>query len=166
MRSLTRFAIGIGVATIGVVSILRPVPVQGDAPVAVLAHDSSDVAKVVSDFHNALATGDSAAALRLLAPDAVVLESGGIESRSEYRSHHLPGDIGFARAVKSVRGPFRVIVEGSTAWTVSTSTTEGSFNGRAINSVGAESMVLSKSVAGWRIRSIHWSSRNRRPPTT
>ena len=39
---------------------------------------------------------------------------------------------------------------------------QGQFNGRAVNSTGAELMVLTKSGAGWLIRAIHWSSRNRR----
>lgn len=124
--------------------------------------DSAAVAKVVDDFHSALSKGDSSAALALLATDAVVLESGGLESRSEYRSHHLPEDIKFTRAVASQRGPTHVRVEGPTAWTFGTSVTQGAFSGRTINSVGAESMVLSKQNGAWRIRSIHWSSRNRR----
>ncbi len=125
--------------------------------------DSSAVVTAVNTYHDALSRGDSARALTILADDAVVLESGGVESRSEYRSHHLSSDIAFAKAVKSDRSPLTVIVDGNTAWTAGTSTTVGQFNGRAINSVGAESMVLTKTPDGWKIRSIHWSSRNRRP---
>lgn len=58
-------------------------------------------------YHAALASGDSLAALALLADDVVVLESGSAESRSEYRSHHLASDIAFAQAVESVRSPVR-----------------------------------------------------------
>ena len=74
------------------------------------ASDSAAVVATVGRFHAALAAGDSAAALALLAPDVTILESGGVETRDEYRSHHLPGDIAFARAVKSERGPMRVTV--------------------------------------------------------
>lgn len=131
-----------------------------------MAHaDSVAVVKVVNDFQNALSTGDSTKALSVLANDAVILESGGVEPRSEYRSHHLPEDIKFAKAVASKRGPLQVKMEGSVAWTFVTSTAQGEFNGRPIDSSGAESMVLTKSPRGWRIRSIHWSSRNRRPST-
>jgi hypothetical protein len=59
-----------------------------------------DVARTVEQYHRALAAGDSTAALTLLAPDAVILESGGVETRDEYRGHHLPGDVAFARAVR------------------------------------------------------------------
>ena len=41
--------------------------------------DSAAVAAVVGGFHDALARGDSAAALALLAPDVRILESGGVE---------------------------------------------------------------------------------------
>lgn len=124
--------------------------------------DSAAVVRVVMEYHDALARGDSAAALRLLAPDAVILESGGLETRDEYRSHHLPGDIGFASAVPSERGAIRVTIQGEVAWAVSTSITQGTFRDRTINSSGAELMVLTRTGATWQIRAIHWSSRARR----
>jgi uncharacterized GH25 family protein/ketosteroid isomerase-like protein len=127
------------------------------------SRDSADVAATVQAYDRALSTGDSTAALALLAPDAVILESGGIETREEYRSHHLPGDIAFARAVPSQGGPVSVRVRGDVAWAWSTSTTQGEFRGRQINSSGAELMVLTRTAAGWKISAIHWSSRTRRP---
>lgn len=126
------------------------------------ASDSAAVAATVERYHHSLALGDSAAALALLAPDAVILESGGVETRAEYRSHHLPADIAFARGVPSQRGPIRVRVQGDAAWATSTSTTQGEFRGRAVNSAGAELMVLTRTRDGWRIAAIHWSSRTRR----
>lgn len=124
--------------------------------------DSAAVAKVVNEFHRALSSGDSAAALALLSPDGVVLESGGIETMSEYRSHHLPSDIEFAQAVKSERSALNVSVLGQTAWTRASTVSQGTFRGRPVNSSGAESMVLIKNSRGWQIVSIHWSSRTRR----
>ena len=127
------------------------------------ASDSAAVGGVVAKFHEALAAGDSASALRLLAEDVTVLESGGVETRAEYRSHHLPSDIGFARAIRSQRGAVHVRVRGDVAWTTAASTTQGEMNGRAINSGGAELMVLVRTPDGWKISAIHWSSRNKRP---
>ena len=124
--------------------------------------DSAAVAAAVHRFHDALATGDSAAALSLLTPDVRILESGGMEDRAEYRSHHLGSDIAFARAIQSQRSPVEVRVHGDVAWATSTSTTQGTFRDRAINSAGAELMVLVRTDDGWRIAAIHWSSRNRR----
>jgi ketosteroid isomerase-like protein len=127
------------------------------------AGDSAAVAATVDRFHAAVVAGDSALALSLLAADAVVLESGGIETRDEFRSHHLAADIAFAQAVKSERGPMRVVVRGDAAWVTSVSTTTGEYRGRQVNSSGAELMVLSRTPQGWRIAAIHWSSRTRRP---
>ena len=123
--------------------------------------DSSAVAAAVNGFHEALGAGDSLRALALLANDVVILESGEMETRAEYRSHHLSADIAFTKAVKSVQGTLKITISGNTAWAVSTSTTQGEYKGRKINSVGAESMVLTRSKQGWMIRSIHWSSRSK-----
>ena len=128
---------------------------------AQVAGDSIAVAGVVQRYHRALVTSDSAAALALLAPDAVILESGGLESRQEYRSHHFPADIAFARSVKTTRSPVRVTVRGDVAWTSATSSTRGSYQGKALNSAGAESMVLIRGRDGWTITAIHWSSHDR-----
>lgn len=125
--------------------------------------DSAQVVAAVERYHDALARGDSVAALALLAPDATILESGGVETVEQYRSHHLPGDIAFARAVPRTRGPMRVVVNGDVAWASSTSVTEGTFRDRPINSAGAELMVLERAASGWRIVAIHWSSRRRAP---
>ncbi len=124
--------------------------------------DSADVAQVVMAFHAALANGDSAAVMALLATDAVIQESGGVELRAEYQQHHLPGDIRFARAVPGVRSAQRVVVIGDAAWSSSTSVTKGTYRDRVINSVGAELMILSRQGNSWRIRAIHWSSRTPR----
>lgn len=126
--------------------------------------DHQAVLATVKAFHDALALGDSLAALRLLADDVAVVESGGLETRAEYRDHHLPGDIAFARAVPSARAEPVVIVQGDVAWVVGTSRTTGTYRDRPVNSAGAELMVLTRTPDGWRIRAVHWSSRNIRTP--
>ena len=135
---------------------------QGHAGHHAAPADSAEVAATVERFHRALASADSAAALALLTPDVEILESGGVEDRAEYRSHHLGADIEFARGVPSRRTPTKVRVHGDVAWATSTSTAEGTFRGRAVNSAGAELMVLVRTPQGWRIAAIHWSSRTRR----
>ena len=123
--------------------------------------DREAAAKVVQTYHEALAGGDEKAAMQLLAADAVILEGGGLETREEYLSHHLTDDIRFAQAVPSRRSPVQVTVNGDVAWATSTSETQGSFRNRAIDIVGAELMVLTRTDTGWVIRAIHWSSRPR-----
>lgn len=124
--------------------------------------DSAGALAAVTRFHAALAAGDSTGALSLLSNDVMILESGGVETRDEYRSHHLPGDMAFAQAIKSDRLVRRVTVRGDVAWVTGTSTTTGDYRGRAVNSAGAELVVLVRTPQGWRISAVHWSSRTRR----
>lgn len=133
------------------------------APLTHLATDSAAVARIVARFRDAITAGDSATALSLLSPDALVLESGDVETFAQYRSQHLGADIAFARAVPGVHSAVLVRVAGSAAWVTSTSVTQGTFQGRAINSAGAELMVLTRPTAAapWLIRAIHWSSHKR-----
>lgn len=121
--------------------------------------DSAAVAAVISAYHAALQAGDSAKALDLLASDVVVMESGGVETREEYRAHHLPADMNFAKAVPASREQRRIIVLGDVAWAIGTSRTSGRYRDRDVDSAGAELMVLSREASGWKIRAIHWSSR-------
>lgn len=123
--------------------------------------DSADAVAVLQRFYDALEKGDSTTALSLLTADVTILESGGIETLAEYRSHHLAADIEFAKAVPSKRTVVSVSVVGGAAWVSSTSITQGQNNGRAVNSAGAELIVLKKVGADWKISAIHWSSRRR-----
>lgn len=132
-----------------------------EVPAQSPAADSTAVMATVRAFHQALAAGDSVGALRLLAADAVILESGGRESRDEYAAHHLAEDIAFARAVPSQPGPLQITVSGDVAWASSTSVIQGSYGNRTIDRAGTELMVLSRTATGWEIRVIHWSSRPR-----
>ena len=122
--------------------------------------DSLAVVGVVDQYQRALSDGDTMTVVSLLANDAMILESGDVETRDEYRSHHLPMDIEFARAVPSIRGPVRVLRQGDAAWAISTSKTQGGvYRGRTVDSQGAELIVLTKEVHHWKIRVIHWSTR-------
>lgn len=128
----------------------------------VQAQTEAEVAAVVDAYHTALAAGDSTTALSLLADDVVILESGGLETKAQYRSGHLSGDMRFAQAVPRERSDITVEIQGDVAWAWSTSVTEGRMGEREINSQGAELMVLARMGGDWRIRAIHWSSRPRR----
>ena len=165
-RQARRRAIGFVTALVITPLVLRAQSAPDPVGAAMEAHDrarsdSAAVVAVIHAFHAALAAGDSARALAMLSPDVIVLESGGMETRAEYRSHHLASDIEFARAVKDVRGPMSVVVRGDAAWAWSTSDSRGQFRGRPVSSTGAELMVLERHADGWRIAAIHWSSRRR-----
>jgi ketosteroid isomerase-like protein len=126
---------------------------------AATSDESANVASAVQAFHDALAQCDGKAAMKLLTPDAAILESGSAETRAEYESHHLGEDMQFAQAVQSTRANVQVQIDGNAAWLTSRSRSEGSFQGKPINTTAVELVVLTKTIDGWRIRAIHWSSR-------
>jgi ketosteroid isomerase-like protein len=125
------------------------------------AADSAAIVEVVTRFHAALEHGDSAGAATLLDQRAVILESGELETRTDYLRHHLAADIEFARTVRSTRQVRRVEQAGDGAWVITTSRATGTFAGRPVDSEGVELMTLARTPAGWRIAAIHWSSRRR-----
>ena len=146
-------------------SVLRGVLITtlvGAAGASGQQRSENQVRAVADAFHAALAAGDSAAALSHLADDVTILESGGIEDKEHYRSGHLAGDMRFARAVARERGEIEVSLVGDVAWAHSTSVTQGRMGDREINSQGAELMVLARESGIWKIKAIHWSSRQRR----
>jgi len=122
---------------------------------------ADSAAAVVDAFHQRMAVGDSAGVLELLAPEAVILESGEVETREQYRSHHLPSDIAFTRAIPATRRVRQALVVGDVAWVSSTHESKGSYKGRALDLLGAELVVLRRNASGWRIAAVHWSSRPR-----
>ena len=156
--------LSVGVVALATALVAGPTRASATAAPTPLdtVHDSGNVAQTVQRFHEALRQGDSTGALALLAPDAVVLESGDTESLAEYRAHHLPADIAFAQAVRETRSPIRVTVRGDAAWAVSTTSVLGTYRSRPIDSAGAELMVLSRTPKGWVISAIHWSSRSKK----
>jgi len=150
-NSLALAALALAPLLVGARTFVESSAIQPSSTAAALA--------AAARFHDLLEHGDSAGAARLLAPDAIVLESGELETRAEYIAHHLGADIEFARAVPSKRTIVETRRDGNVVWVVATSISKGRFGDRQIDSRGAELMVLSKSGAGWLIRTIHWSSR-------
>jgi ketosteroid isomerase-like protein len=138
---------------------LMPAPVSAQTP----SGAEAEAVKVLDAFHSGLKKGDTAGVMQLLAPDVLLLEAGGIETRAQYEKDHLPADIEFEKAVTTSFKPYRVTVVGDTAWVVSNTDYKGTFRDRAVDSVGVELMVLTRDASGWRIRAIHWSSRARTP---
>ena len=116
---------------------------------------------VVTAFHAALTRGDTAAALALLADDALLFESGHVErGRAEYAAHHLAADAAFSAAVR------RTLIErtsgrdGDAAWVMSVETVTGTYHDHPVNSRSIETMLLRRVEGQWRIAHIHWSSAN------
>ena len=120
--------------------------------------DSATVVAVIQQFHAALAGGDSTGAMALLAPEAVVLEGGYLETRSEYAASHLSADMAFLAGMERRIVERYVRIEDGLAWVSTTSHMIGEYYGKKIESDGAELMVLRNAETGWLIEAIHWSS--------
>ncbi|MGH7518655.1 MAG: nuclear transport factor 2 family protein [Gemmatimonadales bacterium] len=158
-----RVALVAPLALVGVLLAAAAVPDPSSRPSRrdTAPADSAAAVAVVDSLHQRMAAGDSAGVLALLTPDALVLEGGGIETLDEYRSHHLPGDIAFVRAVPSSRSVRQIRVVGDAAWVTSTSESKGAYKGRQLDRLGAELMALRRVDGNWQIAAVHWSSRPR-----
>lgn len=151
MRSVGATRLSLLIAVLGIVPPATPLQGQDVDP-----HQA--VAATVNAFHGALAGGDTAVVLDLLAPDAHILEGGGVETVEEYVAGHMSADMAFARAVPRVRSELRVVIQGEVAWVTSTSRAVGTYREREVDSQGGELMVLTRDGDGrWRIRAISWS---------
>jgi len=119
----------------------------------------SEVVSVIEAFYGAIKKGDATAAMSVIAPDAVFLESGKLETRAEYETNHLPADIEFESQVTGKRSPVQVKFDGNTAWAIAMTEYAGTFQGGPVSFVSAQLVVLTRDSGRWMIRSIHWSSR-------
>lgn len=116
----------------------------------------ADIETVVNAFYGAISAGDEKAAMNLIAPDAVFMESGKIETRAEYEANHLPADIEFESHVKPVRGPLKVTFDGrNTAWVICRAEYD---EGNPEKYIITQLMVLTRDSGDWRIRTISWSA--------
>ena len=131
-----------------------------DHAAGTVAAGAQEAASAVDAFHAALKAGDTNAALALMAPEVMIFEEGYVErTRDEYASHHLGSDAAFAAASEAVVERRSGWVDGDIAWITSEGRTTGQFNGRPVDSLTTETMVLKRHADGWRIHHIHWSSR-------
>lgn len=120
--------------------------------------DATAITSTAGDFHKALSDGKPDQVMALLAPDALIIEGGTVQTRDEYQREHLAEDIAYAHAVPSTQRSIAVRQEGNVAWVTGTFSVTGSFENKPVDSLAAETMVLTKTPAGWRIHTIHWSS--------
>ena len=129
------------------------------SPANALAPAARQPAAVVDSFHAALKRGDTRAALRLLAEDALIFEAGGVErGKAEYASHHLAADAAFSQAVPSTITRRAGEAAGNIAWIATEGRTTGTYKGKAVDRRTVETIVLRRTAAGWKIAHIHWSS--------
>jgi ketosteroid isomerase-like protein len=122
------------------------------------ATEAATITATVEEFHKMLAAGVRDGVMSLLLPDALIVEAGTVQTRDVYQREHLAEDIAFARAVPSTQRDVVVRQQGDVAWVTSTFRVTGKFQEKPIDNIAAETVVLTKTLEGWRIRAIHWSS--------
>ena len=162
--SRTSLALALSIAVLSATPAFAQDHAHGpDQAAGSVAAEATDAAMAVDAFHAALKAGDTAGALALLAPDVMIFEEGGAErSREEYASHHLGSDAAFAAASEATVARRSGWADGDVAWITSEGRTTGQFNGRAVDRLTTETMLLKRHSDGWRIHHIHWSSRTPR----
>lgn len=134
-------------------------PVAKTIQPSALSASARSAASAVDAFHAALRRGDTRSAAALLVSDALIFEEGGAErTKAEYASHHLAADAAYTQAVPWVLTRRAGNSNGSVAWIASEGRTTGTYKGKAVDRVTAETMVLRRTGRHWRIVHIHWSS--------
>ena len=134
-------------------------PAKQEAGQAVLPQSARSAAATVDAFHAALRRGDTSAAAALLADDALVFEEGGVErSKAEYVRHHLPADAAFSQVVSSTVTRRMGGSDGALAWIASEGRMTGTYEGKAVDRVTTETMLLRRAGPTWKVIHIHWSS--------
>ena len=124
---------------------------------------AADAKDTWASFHSALAAGDKAKALAMMAPDVAIYESGYVErSRAEYEGHHLAEDIAFAKTStrKVLKQSERI--DGNIALILEETETTGISHGKSVHAFGTGTAILEKKGDAWAITHIHWSSRKAR----
>jgi len=118
---------------------------------------------VVEQFHAAMKRGDAAAVAALMADDAVIYEQGWVEvSKEEYVTGHLPGDIAYSVGMTDQVVSRRVSTSGAFAVVMTQSRTTGTYEGKPVDRVGTEAMVLKRVKGAWLITHIHWSTHSKK----
>lgn len=139
--------------------VAQPSPAVVPASPQTPAASTGDPRSIVDAFHDALRAGKRQAALVLLADDVLVLESGGAEtSKAEYEAAHLDADMEYEAAVRSSVIARQDYTGDAIAWVATEGHSSGTFRGKSVNRMTAETMVLRRFPEGWRIVHIHWSS--------
>lgn len=164
MVLIPRMAAVLLVACLGA-PVIAHTPGTPDVATPALALALQKPAAVVDAFHLALRQDRKADALALLADDALIFESGGIEAgKSAYAAEHLGADVEFAAATKTLVERRWGGVQDSIAWLGSEGRTRGAFRGRSVDQRTTETIVLRRDGGIWRIVHIHWSSRKAPEP--
>ncbi len=122
--------------------------------------EAEEAVKVVDAFTAALKAVKLDEVSRLLAPEVLVLESGGSErSRDEYMAQHAAADALFLQKANLELRYRQAHADGNFAWVGTESMLQLKGNEKETVLKTTETMLLKKTADGWKIVHIHWSSR-------
>jgi len=130
--------------------------------VAIFAQQSTEkemIAKTLSDLETAIVENDSEKAGAILHDDVTILEGGGMETKSQYLSHHFHSDGKFLGVINREEVSQDIKIEGNVAWVTSKTKMTGTYSDRDIDLSSLELAVLKKENGMWRVVALHWSSR-------
>lgn len=117
------------------------------------------IAKTLLDLETAIISNNSEQAGKILHDDVTILEGGGMETKSQYLSHHFHSDGKFLGAINREEVSQDIKIEGNVAWVTSKTKMTGTYSGRDIDLNSLELAVLKKENGMWRVVALHWSSR-------
>ena len=126
---------------------------QGLKPKAVPAAEA-----VARAFQSALQRGDRSAVQALLAPDVSISEAGHVQTRDEYASGHLGGDIAFLKDARISPVSIASMAMGDSAMVGSESEIRTSLKGKPVTLRSREMLKLKQDGKDWKIVSVQWQS--------
>lgn len=128
--------------------------------------DADAVRRVLADYKAALERLDMDGVDTLFAEDNVVIENGKLEgSYADYLANHIGPELGHFTSFSFSDYKPSVRVHGDVAWATETYRYRIVLkeDGKVIERQGVSSSVLHRTDAGWRIVSMHGSSRAPKP---
>lgn len=128
------------------------------------AAQAATPAEVVESFHKALAASDQKGALALLAEDFDFFEQGFVDaSRADYQKSSLAHDLDFSAKTKREVQSQQAGGDDNVAWVETLTRTRGTYEGGAVDLSEAETAILKKDGADWKIVHLHRSAHATRP---
>lgn len=138
-------------------------PMKGDAGHHAMmdAQRAHEPAMMSQRLRAALSSGNTAEVEMLLDPQVVIYESGGVETGfAEYAAHHMQADMAFLKHMQyeSLDEQTRIFGDQALSW--GQARVRGEYQGKKIDLLSNETLLMHRVDGRWRIHHIHWSSRN------
>ena len=145
-------------------ALLASAPAFGQEPAG--SAETGAVMEVLSRYRSAVERLDATNTEQLFTEDSQVFENGGVEGTyRNYLAHHLGPELGHFTSFRFSNLAVDVRFEGPVALATETYTYRiERHEGEPIERRGVTTSVLRRTPQGWRIVSMHGSSRAPRPP--